>query len=60
MASINFLGRGQNIVGDIVFPEMNLDPPVSWANYDFLNQSTKGCYVDNETDWDDLSDAGTW
>ena len=60
MASINFLGRGQNVVGDIPFPEMHLDPPVAWANFDELNESTKGCEREVVDELDAMLTAGTW
>ena len=58
--TINFTGYGANVVGSLGSGSLVQDMPVTWANYDFLNQSTKGCYADNETDWDALSDTGTW
>ena len=60
MASINFLGRGQNVVGDIPFPAMVQDMPVTWANFDELNEGTKGCSRDATGSLDAMLTEGTW
>ena len=39
--TINFTGYGANVVGSLGSGSLVQDMPVTWANYDFLNQSTK-------------------
>ena len=60
MGDIVFTGHGANVVGSLGSGSLVQDMPVAWANYDELNESTKGCEREVVDEFDAMLTAGTW